>query len=108
MTYQASTYTNFISDDTAARERLFLQYMGWREDFDIVIVGSGIGGGVLADDLADRLGRQKRILLLEAGSFIYPTHVYNVCRFWPSTSPATHSCRRVEVARRTTLVSNRN
>lgn len=32
---------------------------------------------MLADDLADRLGRQKRILLLEAGSFIYPTHVYN-------------------------------
>ena len=36
-------------------------------DFDIVIVGSGIGGGVLADDLADRLGARKRILVLEAG-----------------------------------------
>lgn len=89
MTFQPSTYANFISDDTAARERLFLQYMGWRDDFDIVIVGSGIGGGVLADDLADRLGRQKRILLLEAGSFIYPTHVYNVCRF-PNSSLAKH------------------
>lgn len=89
MTFQASTYANFVSDDTASRERLFLQYMGWRDDFDIVIVGSGIGGGVLADDLADRLGRQKRILLLEAGSFIYPTHVYNVCRF-PNSSLAKH------------------
>lgn len=52
--------------------------MGWRNDFDIIVVGSGIGGGVLADDLAERLGRQRRILVLEAGSFIYPTHVYNV------------------------------
>jgi len=68
MTFTTSTYVNFVSEDTAARERLFLEYMGWREDFDIIIVGSGIGGGVLADDLADRLGSQKRIPVPEAGS----------------------------------------
>jgi choline dehydrogenase-like flavoprotein len=89
MTFQPSTYVNFVSEETAVRERLFLQYMGWRDDFDIIIVGSGIGGGVLADDLADRLGWQKRILVLEAGSFIYPTHVYNLCRF-PNSSLARH------------------
>jgi hypothetical protein len=89
MTFNPSTYVNFVSEETAARERLFLQYMGWRDDFDVVIVGSGIGGGVLADDLADRLGSQKRILVLEAGSFIYPTHVYNICRF-PNSSLAKH------------------
>jgi hypothetical protein len=89
MTFTPSTYINFVSEDTTARERLFLQYMGWRDDFDIVIIGSGIGGGVLADDLADRLGSQKRILVLEAGSFIYPTHVYNICRF-PNSSLAKH------------------
>ena len=81
MTFTASTYANFISAASAAQERLFLQYIGPRNDFDIIIVGSGIGGGVLADDLADRLGDRKRILVLEAGSFIYPTHVYNLCRF---------------------------
>ena len=81
MTFNASTYANFVSASGAAQERLFLQYIGPRHDFDIIIVGSGIGGGVLADDLADRLGNQKRILVLEAGSFIYPTHVYNLCRF---------------------------
>jgi choline dehydrogenase-like flavoprotein len=80
---------NFVSEDTAARERLFLEYIGWREDFDIIIVGSGIGGGVLADDLADRLGSQKRILVLEAGSFLYPTHVYNISRI-PNSSLARH------------------
>lgn len=89
MTFNPSTYINFVSEETAARERLFLQYMGWRDDFDVVIVGSGIGGGVLADDLADRVGSQKRILILEAGSFIYPTHVYNICRF-PNSSLAKH------------------
>lgn len=81
MTFNASTYANFVSASGAAQERLFLQYIGPRDDFDIIIVGSGIGGGVLADDLADRLGNRKRILVLEAGSFIYPTHVYNLCRF---------------------------
>ncbi|HEV2863517.1 MAG TPA: GMC family oxidoreductase [Pyrinomonadaceae bacterium] len=89
MTFTPSTYANFVSSATASQERLFLQYMGWRNDFDIIIIGSGIGGGVLADDLADRLGRQKRILVLEAGSFIYPTHVYNVSRF-PNSSLAKH------------------
>lgn len=79
--FNASTYVNFVSQSSAAQERLFLQYIGPRDDFDIIIVGSGVGGGVLADDLADRLGDQRRILLLEAGSFIYPTHVYNLCRF---------------------------
>jgi len=89
MTFTPSTYVNFVSEDTAARERLFLEYIGWREDFDIIIVGSGIGGGVLADDLADRLGSQKRILVLEAGSFLYPTHVYNISRI-PNSSLAKH------------------
>jgi hypothetical protein len=89
MTFKASTYVNFVSEASAAQERLFLRYIGPRNDFDIIIVGSGIGGGVLADDLADRLGDQKRILVLEAGSFIYPTHVYNLCRF-PNASLAKH------------------
>ena len=89
MTFIPSTYVNFVSAGTAAQQRLFLQYIGPRDDFDIVVVGSGIGGGILADDLAERYGGHKRILLLEAGSFIYPTHVYNVCRF-PNASLARH------------------
>jgi GMC oxidoreductase len=74
-------YENFVAADSPARERLIRQYIGVRTDFDIVIVGSGVGGGVLANDLAKRLGKTHRILLVEAGSFLYPTHVYNVCRF---------------------------
>ena len=89
MSFNSSTYVNFVSENSAAQERLFLQYLGYRSDFDIIIIGSGIGGGVLADDLAERVGKQKRILVLEAGSFLYPTHVYNVCRF-PNASLAKH------------------
>ncbi|MGF1520107.1 MAG: GMC oxidoreductase [Nodosilinea sp.] len=89
MTFTASTYANFVSAVSPAQDRLFLQYAGPRNDFDIIVVGSGIGGGLLADDLADRFGRQKRILVLEAGAFIYPTHSYNFCRF-PNASLAQH------------------
>ncbi len=89
MTFTSTTYANFVAEDSSARERLFLTYLGSRDDFDFIIIGSGMGGGILADDLADRVGKQKRILVLEAGSFLYPTHVYNVCRF-PNASVARH------------------
>lgn len=89
MTFTPSTYANFVSASTPAQHRLFLQYLGPRNDFDIIIVGSGMGGGVLADALAEQAGGHKRILLLEAGSFLYPTHVYNLCRF-PNASLARH------------------
>jgi hypothetical protein len=92
MTFTSSTYVNLVSTASTAQERLFLQYIGPRNDFDIIIVGSGIGGGVLGDDLADRLGTQKRILVLEAGSFIYPTHVYNMCRFSNSSLAKHFEC----------------
>lgn len=95
MSFEPSAYPNFVSEATRGQERLFLQYIGPGNDFDIVIIGSGIGGGILADDLAERLGTRMRILVLEAGSFIYPTHVYNLCRFpnasLRSTSAATPS-----------------
>ena len=89
MTFTAATYQNFISITSEAQGRLFPQYLGYRTDFDVVVIGSGIGGGILADDLADRLGSQKRILVLEAGSYLFPTHVFNVCRF-PNAQVAAH------------------
>lgn len=92
MTFTSSTYANFIAEDCKARENLFLMYIGPRDDFDIIIIGSGIGGGVLADDLADRMGKNKRILVLEAGSFLYPTHVYNFGRFSNSAVARHFAC----------------
>ncbi len=71
MTFTSHTYANMVSSASTAQERLFLQYIGPRNDFDIVVIGSGMGGGILTDELADRLGSHRRILMLEAGSFLY-------------------------------------
>ena len=82
-------YPNLVAEKTQAHTRLIRDYDGANKDFDYIIIGSGLGGGILADDLADRLGHDRRILLLDVGSFIYPTHVYNLSRI-PNFSVADH------------------
>ncbi len=47
------------------------------QPYDVIIVGSGIGGGILADEVSD-LGF--RVLVLEAGGLLFPTHVANLPR----------------------------
>ena len=81
MTFKASDFQGFVAKDSEVQARLFTQYLGYRDDFDIIIIGSGMGGGILADDLADRVGNSQRSLVLEAGSYLFPTHVYNISRF---------------------------
>ncbi|RZL86734.1 MAG: GMC family oxidoreductase [Variovorax sp.] len=93
MTFRPSAFENFIAGAVPAQSRLFPQYRGSRTDFDIVIVGSGMGGGLLADDLADRLGSRKRILVLEAGTYLFPTHVYNLCRFSNADVASRFGCQ---------------
>lgn len=84
-----NNYINLVAEKIQAHSRLIRDYDGANRDFDYIIIGSGIGGGILADDLADRLGRSHRILVLDAGSFIYPTHVYNISRI-PNFAVARH------------------
>lgn len=93
MSFHPATYENFVSSFSPAQSRLFPQYLGYRNDFDIIIIGSGMGGGILADDLADRLGNQKRILVLEAGSYLFPTHVFNLCRFPNADVASKFACK---------------
>lgn len=64
-------YDNFLPIATPL-EPLTLRSVG-REDehFDVVIVGSGTGGGTLANDLSNR---GARVLVLEAGGVRYPVH----------------------------------
>lgn len=68
-----------VSQKCEAHTRLIRDYDGPNSDFDYIVIGSGIGGGTVADDLADR-NPGKRILVVDAGSFVYPTHVYNMSR----------------------------
>ena len=89
MSFHPSVYPNFVAEDSVARSRLFLQYQSPRNDFDLIVIGSGMGGGILADELADRAAGSRRILVLEAGAFLYPTHVFNICRF-PNADVARH------------------
>jgi choline dehydrogenase-like flavoprotein len=49
--------------------------------FDVVIIGSGMFGGYCADKIARWGGeRPLRVLVLEAGPFLVPTHVQNLPR----------------------------
>ncbi|KDQ08141.1 hypothetical protein BOTBODRAFT_69923 [Botryobasidium botryosum FD-172 SS1] len=52
--------------------------------YDIIIVGSGIGGGVLANDLYDtnaKLGKNaKSVLLIEKGGVVFHSHCLNTAR----------------------------
>lgn len=45
--------------------------------FDAIVVGSGMGGSVIAASLADE---KKKVLVLEAGSLLFETHVANIPR----------------------------
>ena len=93
MSFEPKMYQGFIAADSPAQKRLIRQYEGTGTEFDIVIVGSGVGGGVLADALAELAGKDLRILVLEAGSFLYPTHVYNLCRFLNHEVAERFDCR---------------
>lgn len=84
-----NNYVNLVAEKSQAHTRLIRDYDGTNKDFDFIIIGSGMGGGILADDLSDRLGQSHRILVLDAGSFIYPTHVYNISRI-PNGAVARH------------------
>lgn len=83
-----NNYANLVSQKTEAHTRLIRDYDGPNPDFDYIVIGSGMGGGTVADDLADR-NPGKRILVVEAGSFVYPTHVYNISRI-PNGAVANH------------------
>ena len=84
-----NNYVNLVTEKSQAHTRLIRDYDGANKDFDFIIIGSGMGGGILADDLADIPDKDYRILVLDAGSFVYPTHVYNISRI-PNGAVARH------------------
>jgi choline dehydrogenase-like flavoprotein len=82
--FSVVTYPGLISERTQTQSRLIPEPDDATTDFDVIVVGSGMGGGLLADQLTDafgQAGQERRVLVLEAGSYLFPTHVYNVGRF---------------------------
>jgi hypothetical protein len=61
-------------------QRLLPRNIDTSVNYDVIIVGSGLGGGVLASALADA---GANVLVLEAGSYLFPTHVGNLPRALP-------------------------
>ncbi len=59
------------------QRRFFPATANENKRYDVIVIGSGMGGGVLADQLSD-LGLD--VLLLEAGGYLFPTHVGNLPR----------------------------
>lgn len=57
--------------------RFFAPVVDEERVWDVIVVGSGGGGGTLADQLSD-LGAD--VLVLEIGSYLFPTHVGNLPR----------------------------
>lgn len=68
-----------FTDDSAMARTLFPGNDDPGELYDVIVVGSGAGGGTLAFQLASA-NPELRILVLEAGSFLFPTHTGNLPR----------------------------
>lgn len=79
-------YDNLRTEESQEQQvELPAQY---REDleYDVIIVGSGMGGGVLAEAVS---AAGLRTLVLEAGSLLLRTHLQNQPGDWP-TAPARY------------------
>jgi choline dehydrogenase-like flavoprotein len=61
-------------------QRLLPRNVDTSINYDVIVVGSGFGGGLLASALADN---GANVLVLEAGSYLFPTHVGNLPRQLP-------------------------
>ncbi|MEO1619588.1 MAG: GMC oxidoreductase, partial [Cyanobacteria bacterium J06632_3] len=66
-----------IVENGAIAQMFFPPNLNEAQLHDVIIVGSGVGGGILADQLSD-LGLD--VLVLEAGSYLFPTHIANLPR----------------------------
>jgi choline dehydrogenase-like flavoprotein len=66
-----------IVENSRVQQLFFAPNLDESQLFDVIVIGSGIGGGIVADQLSD-LGRS--VLVLEAGSYLFPTHVANLPR----------------------------
>lgn len=68
---------NLAIENGFVAQKLLNRNVDETHTYDVIIVGSGMGGGILASALADH---RKDVLVLEAGSLLFPSHVGNLPR----------------------------
>jgi choline dehydrogenase-like flavoprotein len=66
-----------LTENGNFQQRFFAPNPDETHVYDVIVIGSGIGGGIVADQLAD-LGAD--VLVLEAGSALFTTHTANLPR----------------------------
>jgi choline dehydrogenase-like flavoprotein len=64
-------YDNFMPIESPLEQVTVRSPGGEAEHYDVIVIGSGMGGGVLADALTDR---GARVLVLDAGGLWFPVH----------------------------------
>ena len=64
-------------ENSSVQQMFFQPNLDEEKLYDVIVVGSGMGGGILADQLSDL---DLDVLLLEAGSYLFPTHIANLPR----------------------------
>lgn len=76
-TVQFPAIDELLVENGYISQRFFAPNTDESHHYDVIVIGSGMGGGILADQLSD-LGLD--VLVLEAGSYLLPTHVGNLPR----------------------------